>query len=45
MILRPAAYAVTPEVHTRFATYAEQERARRKEAAQMMRELQGVSHD
>ena len=42
---RPAAYTVTPEVHTRFAVHAEQERERRKEAAQIMRELQGAAHD
>jgi hypothetical protein len=42
---RPAAYAVTPEVHARFTVQAEQERERRREAAEVLRELQGVAHD
>lgn len=42
---RPAAYIITPEVHTRFTVHAEQERERRKEAAQVMRELQGTDDE
>jgi hypothetical protein len=42
---RPSAYVVTPEVHERFQKHADQERQRRTEAAEMLREMREDTHD